>query len=106
MYHLTASVTNTVYPYLNTSVSVVIYVADRNDNAPMIEFPVQGSDPLRVSQHAPVGHMFTRVVAVDADIGNNARLEFSIAKGDTSSNIQINYFKNVSIYVKKLKDLE
>ena len=81
-HYLVVVATDTAYPYPSSRVNVSVYVADKNDNAPQILFPVEGNRTVEVSSYAPTGHVFTRIRAVDADLGNNAALEYSIAKGN------------------------
>jgi len=57
-----------------------VFVADRNDNAPVV---VGGANQSAVvSLYAAPGHVFARVAATDADWGLNARLRYAITGGD------------------------
>ena len=72
---------NPGYPHLESSVTVSIYVGDANDNSPEIIFPDQHNDTVHVSNKARLGTVFTRIIATDADISDNAKLVYNI-EGD------------------------
>ena len=67
----------------NSVVRVTVIVADRNDNAPVILFPVPGNDTVYVadSSRSRAGDVIARIVAHDADIGANAALRYSVQIG-------------------------
>lgn len=72
-------------PELSTNSTVHVFVMDQNDNAPSVIAPLgkNGSAaraPLPKS--AEPGYLVTRVIATDADDGENARLSYSIAHGN------------------------
>ncbi|XP_041904452.1 protocadherin-10 [Corvus kubaryi] len=66
--------------------TVHIIVVDQNDNAPAIVSPLPGRNgtPAReaLPRGAEPGYLVSRVAAVDADDGENARLTYSIARGN------------------------
>ena len=70
--------TNIAPPRLSSSARVIVYVADRNDNAPIVTFPTQTNTTVQVSQYASIGYTFSRIVASDADMGENSRLSYTI----------------------------
>jgi len=78
---MVALVTDVTYPHHQSRANVSIYVNDRNDNAPTIEYPTSTDLPIYISALSPSGHEVARVRAHDADVGENARLEYTIAKG-------------------------
>ncbi|XP_058852122.1 protocadherin gamma-A11-like isoform X6 [Acipenser ruthenus] len=70
-------------PPLKSNVTVNIFVQDQNDNAPQILYPVQTEGSLvaeMVPRSADVGYLVTKVVAVDADSGQNAWLSYKLHK--------------------------
>uniref|UniRef100_A0A8C6VEQ3 Protocadherin 10 n=1 Tax=Naja naja TaxID=35670 RepID=A0A8C6VEQ3_NAJNA len=71
----------------NATVNIV--VVDQNDNAPAIVSPLPGRNgtPARevLPRGAEPGYLVSRVAAVDADDGENARLTYSIARGNEAS---------------------
>ncbi|XP_030047593.1 protocadherin-10 [Microcaecilia unicolor] len=66
--------------------TVRVLVVDQNDNAPAIVSPPQGRNGTIVRQPLPraaePGYLVTRVAAVDADSGDNARLTYRLAHGN------------------------
>nr|XP_015205208.1 PREDICTED: protocadherin gamma-A11-like isoform X5 [Lepisosteus oculatus] len=70
-------------PPLSNKVTVKIFVLDQNDNAPQILYPVHTDGSLvaeMVPRSADVGYLVTKVVAVDADSGQNAWLSYKLLK--------------------------
>ncbi|XP_066572839.1 protocadherin beta-16-like [Amia ocellicauda] len=70
-------------PPLSSNVTVCIFVQDQNDNSPQILYPVQSGVSLvaeMVARSADVGYLVTKVVAVDADSGQNAWLSYKLLK--------------------------
>ncbi|XP_060693428.1 protocadherin gamma-A11-like isoform X7 [Hemiscyllium ocellatum] len=68
-------------PPLTSNVSVDIIILDQNDHAPVIIHPSMeyGSTALEtVSKFAEPGYLVTKVTAMDADSGQNARLSYQI----------------------------
>lgn len=82
IYRLTVMAGNRGFPFTTSSVSVTISVADRNDNDPLISYPRPVNNTVQVSYMAPVGYVITRVMATDADESVNARLDYSISRGN------------------------
>ncbi|ERE82966.1 protocadherin alpha-C1-like [Cricetulus griseus] len=79
-------------PPRSATVTVNLFVVDRNDNAPDILFPLprNGSIPVeRVPRSARTGHLVTKVVAEDADSGPNAWLSYHISWASDSSLFRI-----------------
>ena len=89
-HHMVVVATNVSPPRLSSSAQVIVYVADRNDNAPRIEFPNEENMTVQVSLYAPVGYTFCRILASDADLGENARLFYAITAGNKHSLFAIN----------------
>ncbi|XP_045432326.1 protocadherin alpha-C1 [Pipistrellus kuhlii] len=79
-------------PPRSATVTVNLFVVDRNDNAPVILFPVtrNGTVPVEiVPRSARTGHLVTKVVAEDADSGSNAWLSYHISQASDSSLFRI-----------------
>ncbi|XP_062443003.1 protocadherin beta-15-like [Rhea pennata] len=70
-------------PPLSANVTVRVLVVDENDNAPVVLHPAQDSSPPSselVPTSAEAGYLVTKVVAVDADSGQNAWLSYHLLK--------------------------
>ena len=82
VYQLIVVATSINDPGYQTSATVTVYVADKNDHAPVFDFPVPTNDTAYVSTKAPRGYTFTRLRGHDDDSGSNARLLFLITAGN------------------------
>ena len=71
------------------SVSVTIYVADKNDNSPIITYPTIGNNSMTISSHVPQDYHITRVRAYDNDIGGNGKLTYTITEGNEDNIFEI-----------------
>uniref|UniRef100_A0A8B9CMI9 Cadherin domain-containing protein n=1 Tax=Anser brachyrhynchus TaxID=132585 RepID=A0A8B9CMI9_9AVES len=70
-------------PPLSTNVTVRLLVVDENDNAPVVLHPAQDSSPPSselVPASSEVGDLVTKVVAIDADSGQNSWLSFHLLR--------------------------
>ncbi|XP_062358436.1 protocadherin gamma-A10-like [Cinclus cinclus] len=78
-------------PALSGNVSVLLLIADENDNAPQVLYPPPAAAARRGSgaarsvvelapRSSPAGALVAKVVAVDADAGQNAWLSYELAK--------------------------
>ncbi|XP_030069271.1 protocadherin gamma-A10-like [Microcaecilia unicolor] len=71
-------------PPLSSNVTVTIFVLDKNDNAPEILYPSHPTDSSAGVELAPrssePGYLVTKVIAVDADSGQNAWLSYRLLK--------------------------
>ncbi|XP_074459994.1 protocadherin beta-15-like [Larus michahellis] len=70
-------------PPLSANVTVHLVVVDENDNAPLVLYPSQDSGPPSselVPVSAEAGYLITKVVAVDADSGQNSWLSYHLLK--------------------------
>ncbi|XP_069510240.1 protocadherin gamma-C5-like isoform X3 [Ambystoma mexicanum] len=68
-------------PKLSSNVTVVLYILDQNDNAPVVLYPKPSSEltvDQAIRQAFPVGYLVSKVTAVDADSGHNAWLSYSL----------------------------
>ncbi|XP_072899309.1 protocadherin-8 [Hemitrygon akajei] len=71
-------------PPLSSSATVLLTVADRNDNAPVITHPPAGNGSscvITLPRDGGAGYLATRVRARDADEGVNAKLSFRLLSG-------------------------
>ncbi|KAF7650170.1 hypothetical protein LDENG_00130220 [Lucifuga dentata] len=70
-------------PPLSTNVTVSVYVTDVNDNSPQILYPsTEGNSFMTelIPKAAHGGSLVSKVIAVDADSGQNAWLSYHIVK--------------------------
>ncbi|XP_065500049.1 protocadherin beta-15-like [Caloenas nicobarica] len=70
-------------PALSANVTVHLVVVDENDNAPLVLYPSQDSNPPSselVPMSAEAGYLVTKVVAVDADSGQNSWLSYHLLR--------------------------
>ncbi|KAI4896455.1 hypothetical protein NFI96_015229 [Prochilodus magdalenae] len=70
-------------PPLSSNVTVSVFISDENDNSPQILYPSpEGSSLMTemVPKAAQSGSLISKVIAVDADSGQNAWLSFHIVK--------------------------
>ncbi|XP_039558672.1 protocadherin beta-8-like, partial [Passer montanus] len=80
---VTVSASDAGSPPLRANVTVRLVVLDENDNAPLVLYPAQESSP-GSSELVPVwaeaGYLVSKVVAVDADSGQNSWLSFQLLR--------------------------
>ncbi|XP_039934593.1 protocadherin beta-15-like isoform X2 [Hirundo rustica] len=70
-------------PLLRANVTVRLVVLDENDNAPLVLYPGQESGAASselVPVSAEAGYLITKVVAVDADSGQNSWLSYHLLR--------------------------
>ncbi|XP_065705183.1 protocadherin beta-15-like [Patagioenas fasciata] len=70
-------------PALSASVTVRLVVVDENDNAPLVLYPSQDRNPPPselVPMSADAGYLVTKVVAIDADSGQNSWLSYHLLR--------------------------
>lgn len=73
-------------PALDSNVTVNVIILDQNDNAPQVIAPMtKNNSEIRLSRFADPGYLVTKVMAVDADSGQNARLSYQLLRATDSS---------------------
>ena len=98
VFYLTVLVIDVHDKSLVSTASVTIYVADRNDNAPVITYPKEGNDTVQVSSYAPVGFIVAKIQAYDLDISSNAALVYNITSHDKATPFDVDT-NNGAIYL-------
>ncbi|KAM9693540.1 LOW QUALITY PROTEIN: protocadherin alpha-C1, partial [Trichechus inunguis] len=76
----------------SATLTVNLFVVDRNNNVPVVLFPVprNGCVPVEIVPcSARSGHLVTKVVAEDADSGSNAWLSYHVSQASDSSLFRI-----------------
>lgn len=74
------------YPSLSATATVVVEVADANDNAPVFDHATYDA---RVVENRPPGTVVFQPWAADKDIGRNAEIRLQSAKNLTSCCVRI-----------------
>ncbi|XP_077042459.1 protocadherin beta-15-like [Agelaius phoeniceus] len=80
---VTVSASDAGSPPLRANVSVRLVVLDENDNAPLVLYPAPESSPASselVPVSAEAGYLISKVVAVDADSGQNSWLSYHLLR--------------------------
>ncbi|XP_072368874.1 protocadherin-10-like [Scyliorhinus torazame] len=75
-------------PPLSSSATLNVIILDQNDNAPVIVSPSAQSESAGVEdvpQSAGQGYLVTKIIATDADSGQNARLLYQVLKATDPS---------------------
>ncbi|XP_051540590.1 protocadherin gamma-A9-like [Myxocyprinus asiaticus] len=70
-------------PPLSSNLTLKVFITDENDNSPQILYPVPDGKSLMtelVTKMALSGSLISKVIAVDADSGQNAWLSYQIVK--------------------------
>ncbi|NXD74408.1 PCDB4 protein, partial [Eolophus roseicapillus] len=70
-------------PPLSANVTIRVVVVDKNDNAPLVLYPSQESNAPSselVPVSAEAGYLITKVVAIDADSGQNSWLSYHLLR--------------------------
>ncbi|NP_878305.1 protocadherin-10b precursor [Danio rerio] len=80
-------------PELWSNATVNVIIVDQNDNAPSVIAPVGKNGTARepLPRSAEPGYLVTRIVAMDADDGENARLSYSIQRGNENGMFRMDW---------------
>uniref|UniRef100_A0A8C3XKM1 Protocadherin gamma-C3 n=1 Tax=Chelydra serpentina TaxID=8475 RepID=A0A8C3XKM1_CHESE len=82
-FHVVVQAQDSGTPALSSTVTVHVYVVDQNDHAPQILYPTStnASAALEmIPRSAHAGYLATKVIAIDADSGQNAWLFYHLAQ--------------------------
>ncbi|XP_073730278.1 protocadherin gamma-C5-like isoform X20 [Misgurnus anguillicaudatus] len=80
-------------PSLTSNATVYVFILDKNDNVPAVIYPstVMGSvSHQRMPRSAKLGHLVTKVTAVDADSGHNAWISYRLTEATDMSLFNVN----------------
>ncbi|XP_067900190.1 protocadherin gamma-C5-like isoform X2 [Heterodontus francisci] len=73
------------FPTLDSNVTVNVIVLDQNDNTPQIISPLtKNNSGINLPRSADPGSLVTKVMAVDADSGQNSRLSYQLLQATDS----------------------
>ncbi|XP_061581888.1 protocadherin-10-like isoform X2 [Cololabis saira] len=78
---------------LSSNTTVKVIIVDQNDNPPLMLAPVgkNGTAKELLPRSAEPGYLVTRLVAMDADDGENARLSYSIQRGNENGMFRMDW---------------
>ncbi|KAA0703889.1 Protocadherin gamma-C5 [Triplophysa tibetana] len=80
-------------PSLSSNATVHVFILDQNDNVPAVIYPSTATGSVsyqRMPRSAKIGHLVTKVTAVDADSGHNAWLFYRLAEATDASLFNVN----------------
>ena len=92
-------------PPMSSTASVSIYVADKNDNPPVFDFPSEQNNTIHISNKSPLGYIITKVQAYDRDYGSNGNLTYSILSGNEAEAFRMDPSSGTIAVHKDLKDI-
>ncbi|XP_030001268.1 protocadherin-10-like isoform X2 [Sphaeramia orbicularis] len=80
-------------PQLLSNATVKVIIVDQNDNPPLVLAPLgkNGTAKEPLPRSAEPGYLVTRIVAMDADDGENARLSYSIQRGNENGMFRMDW---------------
>ncbi|XP_056133688.1 protocadherin-10b [Lampris incognitus] len=80
-------------PELSSNATVKVIIVDQNDNAPLVLAPLGKNGTARepLPRSAEPGYLVTRIMAMDADDGENARLSYSIQRGNENGMFRMDW---------------
>ncbi|XP_063060206.1 protocadherin gamma-C5-like [Engraulis encrasicolus] len=82
-------------PPLTNNATVHVFILDQNDNVPVVIYPSASMGSVshqRMPRSAKMGHLVTKVTAVDADSGHNAWISYRLAEATDSSLFAVNLY--------------
>nr|ABV59335.1 protocadherin epsilon17 [Callorhinchus milii] len=87
-FHIQVQARDAGVPPLSSSTTINVIILDQNDNVPVVISPLTRNGSVAVEtvpRSAPTGYLVTRVVAADADSGQNSRLSYKLLKATDPS---------------------
>ena len=85
VYYMRVVAESRSFPPMSSTASLTVYVADQNDQPPVILWPTQYNRSVMVYHGVPQGHHVAFIDAHDDDIGDNARMSYYITQGNEES---------------------
>ena len=105
-YHLVFSAKNPIFPVMSSTAEVTIYVADENDNPPVLEFPNEQNDTIWISNRVPQGFVIAKLRATDRDIGARGTVVYKLLGGVEKEWFEIDPATGEVTTVQSLKHFE
>ena len=105
VYYLIVVAKDNGFPSQSSSVSVTVYIADKNDNAPVIRFPNPHNNTVYITVDRTIGEVVSKIDAYDTDLGSNAKLSYLIKSGNDKGIIKV-YPSGDVVVNKDLAELE
>ncbi|XP_027029216.2 protocadherin alpha-2-like isoform X4 [Tachysurus fulvidraco] len=90
-YNITLKATDEGTPPLSSTTVITVQISDVNDNAPRFQETVIN---VYLRENSPVGAVIYTVSAFDPDVGDNARISYSLQ--ETSKNIYVSSMVNIN----------
>ncbi|XP_041050271.1 uncharacterized protein LOC121281393 [Carcharodon carcharias] len=94
-FHFKVQAQDAGIPPLSTTAVVNVIILDQNDNAPLIVSPLTWNNTAEmviVSQSTYPGYLVTKVIANDADSGQNARLSYELVEATNRSLVTVGHY--------------
>jgi hypothetical protein len=88
VYHLVAVVRDVHSAVLSSTARITVHVTDANDHDPIWLVPTDVNSTVNVFVRTPIGTVVKQVRAGDDDVGDNARLSYSLHRFDTDEGDQ------------------
>ncbi|XP_063058928.1 protocadherin gamma-C5-like [Engraulis encrasicolus] len=95
LFQITIKATDQGSPPLSSNATVHVFISDQNDNVPVVIYPSASMGSVshqRMPRSAKMGHLVTKVTAVDADSGHNAWISYRLAEATDSSLFAVNLY--------------
>ncbi|XP_060083590.1 protocadherin-11 X-linked-like [Ylistrum balloti] len=86
-----------------STAQVIVRVKDLNDNAPVMIFPNETNSSILLSYRAEPESLVTTIVAEDADIGENAEINFIIISGDDNGLFKLDRYSGEILLRREIK---
>lgn len=92
-FSFTVQATDNGIPELSSNATVNVIIVDQNDNIPSVIAPLGKNGTARepLPRSAEPGYLVARIVAMDADDGENARLSYSIQRGNENGMFRMDW---------------
>ncbi|KAL8613463.1 hypothetical protein ACOMHN_007506 [Nucella lapillus] len=104
-YLLPMTLTDRGSPPLSSTTTLTVQLVDSNDHTPLFVFPTPGNSSVNVMAEVPVGSFVCQVRAVDADMGQNGVVTYSLTDHNADYWLSIHNLTGVIFTVRSLTTL-